>query len=195
MLTVKQQQVLSFIQSYIKEHQHAPTTKEIADGIGIQSRGVVHRYLKALEAAGYINLLPQRRRNIVLTKPSNDQRIPLLGQIAAGKPLEAIEQDAYLDMEQLFTGANRYALKVKGDSMIDEGIMDGDIAICYHAHTARENQIVVALIDHQEVTLKRIQFRHNDVILLPANKEYQPQVYHSKRVVIQGVFIGLIRMD
>ncbi|MGC6404657.1 MAG: transcriptional repressor LexA [Candidatus Comchoanobacterales bacterium] len=195
MLTVKQLQVLQYIQNYMSENDYAPTTKEIAQGIGIQSRGVVHRYLKALKEAGHIDLLAQKKRNIVLTAVNTKNQIPILGCIAAGKPLEAIEQDEYLNMEHLFTGANRYALKVKGDSMIEEGIMDGDIAICYHAQVAKNNQIVVALIDQQEVTLKRIQFLKHEIILHSANAKYGPQIYDSKRVSVQGIFIGLIRLD
>ena len=202
MLTQKQKVTFDIVKQYIQTMGYAPTTQEIAKQLGIRSRGVVHRYLKALEAAGYIRLEAHQKRNIRLCtlaqnqdfNPALEAEIPLLGSIAAGAPIEAIAQQQTLNLAQLFLGPGRYALRIKGDSMIDEGIFHEDIIICQHAHTATAGQIVVALIDHQEATLKRIQFEVPDTIILqPANAAYDPQRYKSDRIQIQGVFIGLLR--
>ncbi len=196
MLTQSQLKTYQYIKKFMERHQHAPTAAEIAQGIGIQSRGVVHRYLKALEEAGYIELLPHRHRNIVLSPAQPSQHsLPLIGYIAAGHPIEAITQSEAIDFSALFSGAKRFALKVKGDSMIEEGILDGDLVICEHSESAENGQIVVALIDGQETTLKRIHFKptHNTITLIPENSQYQAQEYSSERIQIQGIYIGLIR--
>ena len=137
MLTLSQRKTHEFIQKFISKHDYAPTAAEIAEGIKIKSRGVVHRYLKALAAAGHIALTPNRHRNIrLLDAFDSSAALPLVGVIAAGRPIEAIEQNETVDLAALFAGGDRYALKVKGDSMIDEGIFDGDIVICQKANTA-----------------------------------------------------------
>jgi len=196
MLTQTEQKTYQFIKKFIAQHQHAPTTAEIAAGIGIQSRGVVHRYLKALVQSGYIRLLPNRHRNIVLNSLERAKdSIPLLGYIAAGRPIEAIQQTEDVNFKEIFTGPEQFALQVKGDSMIEEGIHDGDLVICRRSESARNGEIVVALIDAQEATLKRVQFNaeKNLITLIPANPNYQPVSYPSERLQIQGIYIGLIR--
>ena len=199
MLTLGQHRVYRFIKNYMEQHQYAPTTAEIAMGIGIQSRGVVHRYLKALEDAGYLRLQPNKRRNIVLQTPVHQAvnlSIPLLGRIAAGEPIEALYDDESINVTEMFLSADRYALRVKGDSMIDEGIHDGDIIICQHADSARDGQIVVALIDRTEATLKRLKKHENGMVsLIPANQNHHTQIYPSHRVTIQGLFVGLLRFS
>ena len=200
MLTLAQQKTEAFIRAFFKKHNYAPTASEIAEGIGIKSRGVVHRYLKALAEAGRIALTPKRHRNIRLLEPcllegSNmTTALPLMGSIAAGQPIEAIPQADSIDVAAIFTGPNRYALKVKGDSMIDEGIFDGDVVICQKSDTAENGQIVVALIDREEATLKRLERNRDKTITLhPANPTLKPMVYCAERVIIQGIYIGLIR--
>jgi len=200
MLTMSQRRTHEFIKKFFEEHGYSPTAAEIAEGIGIKSRGVVHRYLKALVQAGHIALTPKRHRNISLLTSVQELftgavSLPLLGTIAAGQPIEAIPQQESIDVASVFVGANRYALKVKGDSMIDEGILDGDVVICEKHDSATDGQIVVALIDHEEATLKRLQ-RNADqtVTLIPANTQLHPMIYAADRVTIQGVYIGLIRI-
>ena len=194
MLTLSQRKTYEFVKKYVQGNDYAPTVAEIATGIGIKSRGVVHRYLKALEEKGYIHLLPKRHRNIRLLKHNPLGSIPLVGAIAAGQPIEAIEQNEAVEVAAIFLGADRYALRVKGDSMINEGIFDGDIVVCERRETADDGQIVVALIDHEEATLKRLYHNADDTItLLPANPAHQPMVYPAKRVMIQGIYIGLLR--
>lgn len=196
MLTQSQLKTYQFIKEFMKHHQYAPTAAEIAQGIGIQSRGVVHRYLKALAESGHIRLLPNRHRNIVLNSPTQTHNaIPLMGYIAAGRPIEAVAQEEHIDFKDIFAGPERFALQIKGDSMIEEGIMDGDLVICHRSETAHNGQIVVALIDNQEATLKRIRFNPEEkrIILIPANPRYQPTSYPAERVQIQGIYIGLVR--
>jgi repressor LexA len=122
--------------------------------------------------------------------------LPLMGSIAAGSPIEAITQQETIDVSQIFLGPNRFALRVKGDSMIDEGILDGDIVVCEKADNASNGQIVVALIDNEQATLKRLQRnQNNSITLLPANAKHKPQSYPADRVNIQGIFVGLLRFE
>ncbi len=196
MLTLSQRKTLDFIEFYITNNDYSPTVAEIALGIGITSRGVVHRYLRALEKAGKIELLPKRHRNIrIISENEAAKELPLMGSIAAGRPIEAIGEQESISVADVFLGENRYALRVKGDSMIEEGIFDGDIIVCESSDTAENGQIVVALVDQQEATLKRLQ-RNSDqktISLLPANQRLEPMVYSADRVQVQGIYIGLIR--
>lgn len=196
MLTLAQHNVYRFIQDFIEKNQYSPTTAEIAEGIGIKSRGVVHRYLKALVDAGHIDLEPNRKRNIRLKEENKmDYQLPLLGKIAAGMPIEAVHDNESVDIASMFLTPGRYALRVKGNSMIDEGIHDGDVIICQHADSARDGQIVVALVDNEGATLKKLR-RNRDatITLIPANSEHHPQTYACDRVRVQGIFVGLLRM-
>lgn len=198
MLTLAQHKVYRFIQQYFKQHQYSPSTAEIAQGIGISSRGVVHRYLKALEKHDYIQLQPGKKRNIVLCSENKNIEfsLPLLGLIAAGQPIETLYDNETINVTEMFLSPGRYALRVKGDSMIDEGIHDGDIIICQHADQADNGKIVVALIDGAEATLKRLQNNQDGTISLqPANPAHRVQTYASHRVTVQGIFIGLLRFS
>lgn len=195
MPTLRQKQTLEFIESFIEDQGHSPTMKQIADGIGIKSRGVVHRYVTALKEEGLISINPKKHRNIALMpKFAQGGKLQLLGRIAAGHPIEAIPDRDTIDLANIFLRENRYALEVRGDSMIEEGILDGDIVVCQHASSANDGQIVVALVDNQETTLKRLR-RNTDrtITLVPANEAYEPMTYDPGRVRIQGVFIGLLR--
>jgi repressor LexA len=199
MITRAQQKTLDFIKQFISDEGHAPTAGEIAQGIGITSRGVVHRNLRALEAAGLLTLTPHRHRNIQLevtasNEPLAARTLPLIGAIAAGQPIEAIIDHDPINLADIFLGENRYALRVKGDSMIDEGIFNGDIVVCEHARMAANGQIVVALIDQQHATLKHIHYEKNEIVLLPANQTLKPMRYAAERVEVQGIYIGLFRM-
>lgn len=196
MLTRTQVKTLEFIRSFIASNQYAPTNTEIAHAIGSKSRGVAYRNVKALREAGLIDLTPGRHRNITLSQDCETlNTIPLVGRIAAGEPIEAINDHDMVDVTKIFLGDNRYALRVCGDSMIDEGILDGDLVVCKRAATAQNGQIVVALVDRSQATLKRINFPSPGTIrLLPANRDYLPQEYSSERIQIQGVYLGLLRI-
>lgn len=194
MLTEREQDTLSFITQYYIRERKAPLLAEIAQGLGIQSKGVIHRYLSSLEDKGYIERHSRSRGIELVDKPDVDD-LPLLGRIAAGKPIEAIEDRQLVNFSHLLGGPNRYVLQVKGHSMIDEGIRNGDLVVIESANTARKNQIVVALIDNENATLKRIQFpKKNTIRLIPENKNMQAREYAAERVTIQGVLVGQVRM-
>jgi len=196
-LTDKQKLTLDFIQRYLATYFVSPKLQEIADGIGISSRGVAHRYVQALIDTGFIETENGKHRGIRLLK-TNPYRpesvLPLLGKIAAGKPIEAIPGEDQLDLRDFF-GHNNFAVRVQGDSMIEAGIMDGDTVIIEFRETANDGDIVVALIDETETTLKRFKRSHKGryIKLIPANKEMEEMVYEASRVRIQGVLIGQLR--
>jgi len=196
MLTASQYKTYQFIKNYIQNYGYAPTEAEIAMGIGIKSRGVVHRYVHALKDAGYIFVKPGKRRNIGLTEVTErEYSLPLIGKIAAGKPIEAIANNEMVDLTNYLLGPNRFVLKVCGDSMIGDNIMDGDYVVCESRGTARSGEIVVALIDNQEATLKRLEKdKDNKISLIPSNPTLKPMSYEAERVNIQGVYLGLLRL-
>lgn len=196
-LTEKQNNVLDFIQRYVVTHGVSPKLHEIADGIGISSCGVAHRYVQALTDAGFIESESGKHRGIKLLKMGTHQTrsvLPLLGKIAAGKPIEAIPGKDEIDLSDFF-GSHNFAVQVQGDSMIEAGIMDGDTVIIKFCETANDGDIVVALIDEEETTLKRFKRSNKGrlIKLIPANKDMKPMVYEAERVRIQGVLIGQIR--
>ena len=196
-LTDKQSATLDFIQRYISIHTVSPKLQEIADGIGISSRGVAHRYVQALTDAGYLAVDNGQHRGIRLLQGNphrSDSTQPLLGKIAAGKPIEAIAGEDELDLSEFF-GRSNFAIRVQGDSMIDAGILDGDMVVIEFKENAENGDIVVALIDESETTLKR--FKRSDkgkyIKLIPANSEMEPMVYEADRIRIQGVLVGQLR--
>jgi len=196
-LTDNQRKVLDFIQRFIAIYTVPPKLQEVAEGIGISSRGVAHRYVQALVEAGYIETDSGKHRGIRLLKSNPyrpESRLPLLGEIAAGKPIEAIPGQDEIDLSEFF-GRNNFAVQVKGDSMIDAGILDGDTVIIEFRETADDGDIVVALIDESETTLKRFKRsqRGKYIKLIPENSEMEPMVYEAERVRIQGVLIGQLR--
>ncbi|MDT8283649.1 MAG: transcriptional repressor LexA [Gammaproteobacteria bacterium] len=196
-LTDKQRLTLDFIERYIARHTVAPKLQEIADGIGIRSRGVAHRYVQALIDHHYIAQDNRQHRGIRLLKPGthrSESVLPLLGKIAAGKPIEAIPGEDQIDLQDFF-GHNNFAIRVQGDSMIEAGIMDGDTVIIEFRETANDGDIVVALIDETEATLKKFKRSHKGryIKLIPANKDLEEMVYEASRVRIQGVLIGQLR--
>lgn len=194
MLTMSQKRIWDFIQDYVSKFNHSPSISEITLGLGLKSRSAVHRSVQAIAEAGYIRLVPNKRRNIEV--PDEDEvNLPIVGKIAAGQPIEAIENRETINLNSLFIGKNRYLLQVEGDSMIGDNICDGDYIVCEQCETAGDGTIVVALIDHQEATLKRI-FRNPNgmVTLMPSNPTLSPMVYPADRVTIQGMLIGLFRV-
>ncbi|MBV2122492.1 MAG: transcriptional repressor LexA [Candidatus Thiodiazotropha sp. (ex Ctena orbiculata)] len=196
MLTATQHKTLAFIRRYLKRRGYAPSLIEIAEGIGITSKGTAHRHVQALAEAGCIRLIPGRKRGIELVDDEEQSKysLPLLGSIAAGQPIEAIVGQERLDLAEYLAGANRYALQVKGDSMIDIGILDGDLVIIERCDTAADNAIVVALIDDQEATLKRLKrLKSGRIKLIAENSEIDPMIYAADRVRIQGVLVCQLR--
>lgn len=197
MLTDNQRTVLNFIQRYIASHGISPKLQEIAEGIGISSRGVAHRYVQALVDAGCLANDKGKHRGIRLLKENPNQQgnsLPLLGKIAAGKPIEAIPGEDEINLVDFF-GQNNFAVRVQGNSMIDAGILDGDIVVIEFRETANDGDIVVALIDEEETTLKRFKRSGQGrfIKLIPENAEMETMVYGANRVRIQGVLVGQLR--
>lgn len=198
MLTDRQKQVYDYLRGYVRTHRQTPKLREIAEHLGIQSRGTVHRYLQALVQDGLIEVEPDRARGIRLLEavevPAKSFCLPLLGRIAAGLPIEAIPDQDEIDLSEFFIRPNRFVLKVTGESMIEAGILDGDMVVVEQASTARDGEIVVALIDREEATLKTIR-RNADksISLIPANSSMKPMRYPAERVQIQGVVVGQMR--
>lgn len=195
MLTRLEEKLLQFITRYIAQQGHAPTLEEIGKGLDIRSRGTVHRYIESLIAKGHIYREGRTWRSLRLTgeKSRHSLTLPLIGRIAAGSPIEAIPGEEELDIGALFSGPDRFILKVKGDSMIEAGILDGDYVVIRYSDVARDGDIVVALIDDGEATLKRFRRNGRQIELLPENRELTPLVYPAERVRIQGVLVGQVR--
>lgn len=198
MLTDRQSQVYGFIRAYVRRHGAAPKLREIASHLGIASRGSVHRYLQAIADAGLITIEPERARGIRLRETAAgrapDGVLPLLGSIAAGQPIEAISGHDSIDLSEFFMGPDRFVLRVQGDSMIEAGILPDDMVIVESRDTARDGEIVVALIDGLEATLKRLRRnRDGSITLHPANAALAPLRYSAARVRIQGVVVGQFR--
>lgn len=196
MLTTTQHRVLDFIRRYLAQYGYAPSLSEIANGIGIQSKGTAHRHVQALAEAGELRLIAGRKRGIELAtrRRKADLSLPLAGRIAAGRPIEAIEGQERLDLADYLLGADRFALQVKGDSMVEAGILDGDLVVVKRQESAHDNQIVVALIDGREATLKRL--RHlpdGQIMLIAENPQMPPLTYAAERVEVQGVLVGQLR--
>lgn len=197
MLTLAQQKTLDYLRQHWRRHGRSPSLAEIAEGIGISSRGVTHKYVQALIEAGYVVQASGRKRGLRLVEAPGEAEgltLPLLGRIAAGKPIEAIWGEETFDFSAFVMGSNRYALRVKGDSMIEAGILNGDTVIVESRDTARDGEMVVALVDESETTLKRLKRRKDGGIqLTPANASIPPMIYAPERVRIQGVVVGVFR--
>ena len=202
-LTPRQLEIVKFIRTYVAEHEYAPTMQEIADHLGV-SRPTVFEHIEALEARGAIKRQRTRSRAIelvpeLLSQPHEVRiegfQLPLVGRIAAGQPIEAIEETEVLDIEALFRGrtGDVFALQVRGSSMIDEQIRDGDFVIVEKRDDARNGETVVALIDDCEATLKKFYYDVGQIRLQPANPTMEPLFVDPERVRIQGVVIGVLR--
>jgi repressor LexA len=193
-LTKKQKEVLDFITEYVRENGYSPTQKEIQEHFGFKSLGSVQDYIKYLTSGGYLNNDSHSVRGLMpSTVQQHAEDIPLLGNIAAGTPIEAIENTDMISVPTHMLGKGRhYALKVKGESMIDAGIMDGDVAIIKHQTQADNGQIVVAVVEN-ETTLKRYFKRSKQIELHPENKTMKPIIIKDKECEIRGLLVGLIR--
>jgi repressor LexA len=224
MLTHKQNQLLTFLIKRLEEQGVSPSYEEICKELSLKSKSGIHRIVKSLEERGYIERLENRARAIAPKKNPNGQpyisniinlnkeysksknqnlslenntyfnKIPLLGKIAAGTPIEAISNyDNFIEIPNNTLSDDSYALTVEGDSMIDEGILDGDVVVIDKKAEVTNGDIVVALIDKEEATLKKLRKRGDSIALEPANKNYKTQIYGPDRVIIQGKLKTLIR--
>ena len=211
MLTAKQRELLQFIHDRLKQSGVSPSFDEMREALELKSKSGVHRLISALEERQFIRRLPNRARALEVVKmpelapapqpprampvAANDAiDIPLHGRIAAGTPIEALQGNESFSVPAALLGpGEHYALEVSGDSMVEEGILDGDFALIRKVDSARDGEIVVALIDNEEATLKTYRREGQMIRLDPANRAYEPQRYDEGRVQIQGRLAGLIR--
>ena len=221
MLTRKQHDLICFIADRLEESGVSPSFEEMKEALDLKSKSGVHRLISALEERGFLRRLPNRARALEVLKmperaePSKVRKltpaappaaktlpiaandvveIPLHGRIAAGMPIEAMEGQAMLSVPAALLGSGEhYALEVSGDSMVEAGILDGDYALIRRAETARDGDIVVALVDEAEATLKYFRREGAMVRLDPANRAYDPQRYHPDQIRVQGKLAGLLR--
>ena len=206
MLTIKQRELLDYLSEYKDKHNHSPSYDEIRIAMRLKSKSGIHRIVSALEERGFIKKLANRARAIEIIRPINEYNqknlnnsstveIPLYGKIAAGTPIEAIANiEKTIPVPNNFiVNGSYYALEVSGDSMINKGIMDNDIAIIEKRNSAENGKIVVALIRKEEATLKILSYNEKKIILEPANKNYKSQIYTQNEVEIQGILVGIIR--
>ena len=195
-LTRRQAQILEYVTQHIASHNYAPSYREIGQHFGLSSTATVAEHIESLKAKGYLSHEENLARSIQPTAQSEEDNsgsvaIPLLGSIAAGKPIEAIATSETIDIPKDMMGGNVFALRVKGESMIEDGILSGDYIIVEQARTAKNGDIVVALIDQDNVTLKRFYKEKDRIRLQPANSNMQP--IFLTRVAIQGKVKGVIR--
>ena len=216
MLTVKQRELLLFIDHRLKASGVSPSFDEMREALELKSKSGVHRLISALEERQFIRRLPNRARALevikmpemapiagtimpasrtILPAAANDTiEIPMHGRIAAGTPIEALQgTEGFAVPAALLGPGEHYALEVSGDSMVEEGILDGDFALIRRVDTAREGEIVVALIDEEQATLKTFRREGQMIRLDPANRMYEPQRYRPEQITIQGRLAGLIR--
>lgn len=193
MLTKRQRQILNFVSDFSKKHEYSPSFEEIAKHFRLSSVSGIHQHIQALKDKGYLNKQKNQPRSIEIEKSEKLVSIPLLGTIAAGEPIEAIQQNETIMVQQnLFAkSGEHYALKVAGDSMIDEGIFDGDTVIIRKQSTVENGETAVALINGDEVTLKKIYKEKNRIKLQPANPNLKP--IFVKDIDIQGKVTGIVR--
>ncbi len=198
-LTQRQSEVLQFIKQEVKAKGIAPTRADIAEHFGFKSKNAATDHIKALQRKGYIKVYNDMSRGIQVTKSrkkpeASEDFLPIVGAVAAGSPIEAVEniEDHVEVAPGLFKQKPTYLLRVRGDSMKDAGILDGDLIAVRKTNTANNGEIVVARID-DEVTVKRLKIKKTSAALLPENKAYKPILVAANDLVIEGVFVGLIR--
>jgi len=192
-LTKRQKEILDFIQEYIASHDYAPSYREMAEFFHLASIATVSDHVENLKEKGYLTKSYNEARSLQLTPRWDDRtfEIPLLGTIRAGSPIEAIRTNETIDIPKDMMGKNVFALKVRGDSMIDDGIHDGDYIIIEQTDSPNNGEIVVALIDNENATLKRFYREKDHIRLQPANSNYNP--IRVKKVIVQGRVKGVIR--
>ena len=202
-LTKRQKQVLDFIAGFVDDNHYCPSYEEIARGLHLASQATVHKHISVLESKSYLKRGFNQSRSLELTakylselqrsKPASLE-IPMRGRIAAGAPLEAVEQSETLNFADFAGGPNTYALEVRGNSMIDDHICDGDIVLLEKAADAKDGDIVVALVAGSDATLKRLYREPADMVRLqPANSALKPIVVPAADVQVQGRLLAVLR--
>ena len=194
-LTKRQAEIYHYLLENADHFDHPPTHDELCQALGLSSRGSLHKHIQALIEAGLVEPMGRTHRGIRLVQQSEPEAgIPFLGSIAAGRPIEAVTQPEFMQVpDELLGNKPCYVLQVRGDSMIEEGILDGDYVVIEQRDSADNGDIVVALVNNEEATLKRIEQHPGQVILHPANASMKPMSYSPDAVQIQGVLRGLLR--
>src|SRR6476646_9309512 len=196
-LTKRQREILDYLNDFIQQHGYAPSLEEIGRRFGLSSLATVHKHLTNLQDKGFIKRAWNRSRSVELVPSRVGGRsveLPLLGYVAAGVPIEAVAGSETIAVpEDLVGKRDTYVLRVKGDSMIDEQIRDGDYVIVEDRRTADNGEMVIALLNGSDVTLKKLYREHGRIRLQPANPAMQPIIVQADQVQIQGVVIGVMR--
>ncbi|MBP2646979.1 MAG: LexA repressor [Gemmatimonadetes bacterium] len=198
-LTKRQNEILTYLRAHIAEHGYAPSFEEIAEQFAFASLATVHEHLTNLERKGYIRRQYNESRSIEVLPPRGTAKateVPLLGKVAAGLPIESLMHDETIAVpdEILPRRGPNYALKVAGNSMVDEHIVDGDYVVVHGRDTAENGEMVIALVNGSEATVKKF-YRETGgwIRLQPANTTMTPMRYQERDVLIQGVVVGIIR--
>lgn len=197
-ITRRQKEVLDFISGFVQRNGYSPSFEEIARGLQLKSLATVHKHVTNLQTKGLLQRSHNRSRSIDVlparsSKSRSSDRLPLMGRIAAGLPMEAVENPETISIGDMIGNRDVFALEVRGDSMRDEHIVDGDFVLVEKTNTAREGEIVVALVRGSEATLKRYYVEGDLVRLQPSNSEMEPIYVPRSDVAIQGRLLGMLR--
>jgi repressor LexA len=200
-LTRRQRQVYDFIAAFVQSHGYSPSFEEIGEGLGMSSLATVHKHVSNLEQKGFLKRGYNRSRSIDVVPPRGRMKQafmaaggwPLLGRIAAGRPVEAIEHPETISLNDFTRAKEVFVLQVRGDSMQDEHIVDGDYVLVEKSTTAHNGDIVVALVSGSEATLKRFYKEGDRIRLQPSNAAMAPIMVHARDVQLQGKVIGVLR--
>src|ERR1700686_2156353 len=196
-VTRRQKEILDFLESFVTRNGYAPSFEEIARGMELKSLATVHKHITNLEKKGMLDRVHNRSRSIDVLPPGartrSSDRLPLAGRIAAGMPVEASETAESISLHDVVGNRDVFALEVRGDSMRDEHIISGDYVLVERTRTAREGEIIVALIDGSDATLKRFYREGTMIRLQPSNTEMYPIYAPAANVSIQGKVLGVLR--
>src|SRR6516225_10104436 len=203
-ITRRQREVYDFLERFINEHGYSPSFEEIGEGLGLSSLATVHKHLTNLEKKGLVKRDYNRSRSIDLLpvrglfkrqtqRAPSDIALPLMGRIAAGQPIEAVENPETISLGDITRSKDVFVLQVKGESMKDEHIVDGDYVLVEKTESARDGEIVVALVEGTDATLKRLYREGVNIRLQPSNMAMKPIVVPAKSVQVQGRVIGVLR--
>ncbi len=196
-VTRRQKEVLDFISSFVQRNGYSPSFEEIAHGLNLRSLATVHKHITNLQNKGMLQRAHNRSRSIDVLPPRSKakagERLPLMGRIAAGLPIESVENAETISLGDIVGAREVFALQVRGESMRDEHILDGDYVFVERTQTAREGDIIVALVRGAETTLKRYYIEGSMVRLQPSNVEMDPIYVPAGQVAIQGRVLGILR--
>src|SRR2546428_13484340 len=202
-ITKRQRKVYDFIADFVQKNQYSPSFEEIGDGLGLSSLATVHKHISNLEKKGLLSRDYNRSRSIDLLQPKGRLKqamsvntgmvLPLVGRIAAGQPIEAVQSNETISLADFVRSKEVFVLELRGDSMQDEHILDGDYVLVEKAKTAHNGDIVVALVEQSDATLKRFYREGDNIRLQPSNVNMQPIILPAASVEVQGRVIGVLR--